>query len=265
MRMPSLASMTVAATALLGSSAAFAGPLGINLPNNFYFDTTKSYETLVTNTSPTLSGVFEVGTISNAQFGPNSYVYGQGGKFLMGSFSGFTLASQQTFGSVSILNFTGAGSIKYWVQNSDLFTVTSGQAADFAAVATGGAGSLFLSATAQPLDGSGTTLQITLNQYTSLAQFGSSSAFAQLDITGGAAAPFFGKGDFTGFGGIPFDLNFQGGANVSSSNNPCGPDFGVCGSNFTKGVLVPEPITLSLFGAGLAGAAAIRRRKTKKA
>src|SRR5882672_1229074 len=93
MRMPSLASMTMAATALLGSSAAFAGPLGINLPNNFYFDTTKSYETLVTQQSPTLSGVFEVATISSSQNSPNTYVYGQGGKFLMGSFSGFTLAS----------------------------------------------------------------------------------------------------------------------------------------------------------------------------
>ena len=28
---------------------------------------------------------------------------------------------------------------------------------------------------------------------------------------------------------------------------------------------VPEPITLALFGAGLAGAVAMRRRKTKKA
>jgi hypothetical protein len=256
--------MTVAAAALLGSSAAYAGPLGIGLPNNFYFDTTKSYETLVTQQSPTLSGVFEVGTISSAQNGPNTYVYGQGGKYLMGSFSGFTLASQQTNGSVSILNFTGAGSIKYWVQNSDLFTVTSGQPADFAAVATGGAASLFLSATAQPLDANGTTLQITLNQYNSLAQFGSSSAFAQLDITGGAAAPFLKSQAFTGFGGNPFDLAFQGGANVDSPTNPCGPDFGVCGSNFVKGVLVPEPITLSLFGAGLAGAAAIRRRKVRK-
>jgi len=37
------------------------------------------------------------------------------------------------------------------------------------------------------------------------------------------------------------------------------------GGNITQDVIVPEPVTLSVFGAGIAGIAALRRRKAKKA
>ncbi|HKU54590.1 MAG TPA: PEP-CTERM sorting domain-containing protein, partial [Rhizomicrobium sp.] len=37
------------------------------------------------------------------------------------------------------------------------------------------------------------------------------------------------------------------------------------GGNVDLTKRVPEPVTLSIFGAGLAGAAALRRRKVKKA
>jgi len=44
------------------------------------------------------------------------------------------------------------------------------------------------------------------------------------------------------------------------------PRGGVANANFgAVGVNVPEPLTLSLFGAGLAGAAVIRRRRQKRA
>jgi hypothetical protein len=41
--------------------------------------------------------------------------------------------------------------------------------------------------------------------------------------------------------------------------------FKICGSDNMSTNIVPEPFTLSLFGAGLAGMAALGRRKAKKA
>ncbi|HET7085343.1 MAG TPA: PEP-CTERM sorting domain-containing protein [Rhizomicrobium sp.] len=264
-----------AAATVVGSSAALAGPLGIALPNNFYFDTTQSYETLVdpANNKLTLDGVFTVGTISSVQNGIPVYTYGAGGRFLMGEFGGFTLdlanSGPVPMTNLTVLNFTG-GHINYYVHSTDTFNVNSGTVAgDISSVTTGG--SLFLSAIPQARNAAGDTLTIILNG--DPTDFSGSAAFADLDVTatgpGGAADPmypFLNSDAFIGFGGDPYDLKFQGGANLASNSIfPCGNDFGVCGSNFVKGVLIPEPITLSVFGVGLAGAASFRRRKAKKA
>src|SRR3569833_2732283 len=93
MRLPSILASTVFAATVLGSTAALAGPTvgGVTLPDAFYFDTTTSYETLVTQQNPTLDGVFQVDSIRNQSTAAVSYQYGDNGAYLTGYFSGFTL------------------------------------------------------------------------------------------------------------------------------------------------------------------------------
>jgi hypothetical protein len=262
MRMRSILTTTLFAT-VLGSSAALAGPLGINLPSDpFYFDTTSSYETLVTAQGDILRGVFTVDSIkSSLTPAIHTYDYGDGGLFLKGVFDGFILETPIVNANNTVtLNFHG-GTLSYYVSNVNNFTISSGINADIAAASSG---SLWLSTTPEVIDASGHTLSITLNNATSAAIFSdASTSNALLDVTGGAAADIFNTNTFFNSATNSFaDLLFKGSANLAVAGS-CG-DFGVCGSNTTKGFLIPEPVTLSLFGAGLAGAAALRRRNKAK-
>jgi hypothetical protein len=263
--MPSILASTVFAATILGSGAAFAGPLGIGLPADpFYFDTTTSYESLVQNAGDVLTGIFTVDSIKSSLHPANpTYAYGSNGLFLTGVFTGFVLETPIINANNTVtLNFHG-GSLNYYVSNSNNFTNTSGSTTTD--VNSASMGSLWLSATPEVIDGAGHTLSITLNGATSASAFSdAATSNVLLDVTGGAAAAIFDSNTFFNSQTDTFaDLLFKGSANLAVAGS-CG-DFGVCGSNLTKGFLIPEPLTLSVFGAGLAGAAALRRKKAKKA
>ena len=137
-----------------------------------------------------------------------------------------------------------------------------------AAVAAVQAGNLELSLAPQVITGSacpvaGCTLYIDV--FGGLNNFAAAStSTVYLDITGGASAGLFDVDDIiNSFTAQLADASYQGSANT----NQCtiAPGWQVCGTNHATLNVIPEPITLSVFGAGLAGAAALRRKKAKKA
>jgi hypothetical protein len=89
---------------------------------------------------------------------------------------------------------------------------------------------------------------------------GQPAAGAGVTITPVAGNAFFvSPADLTN---IDFLSAFTNNSTVVTTN---GDQFAINGGGGNVGLAVPEPLTLSLFGAGLLGAGALRRRRSKKA
>jgi hypothetical protein len=263
--MPSLAVLTVAASALLGTTAAFASPFA--LPGGGQIKTTEnSFESTVSEHGDELKGIFQVGLIT----GPSgvTYTYGGGGSsFLTGIFSGFILDTVNPISGGFRLAFTG-GSLQYYTSATDPFlggALTNGSGSQDDAIDVINNGLLELDLTPELIDATHT---LTIDVFGGVPPFdffvSAATSKVFLDIIGGASADLFNKDTFTNTFTLALaDGVYSGTANTE--NCDIAPRWDVCGQNGATLRVIPEPLTLSVFGAGLAGAAALRRRKAKKA
>ena len=280
MRMPSIFALSLATATVIGSGAAFAGPTISTIPLPSYSDgfldmAFSDHETLVTGIGQQLQGTGIVTSITggfNTTYGNSKTVTSTGlngiapsGNILTDVFTGFTLRTTTSTATSTTLYFTG-GTFNLYVGPNQLVpnTGTGVVATDlFNAGLANPAFTLFLQLTPQEQDAAHDTFITTINT-TVLSNFSLAQGVAYLSATGGSAMGYFDTNSVTNsYLTQVADLQFGGRAGVRSATG----EFRVGGSDdmFNVFTPVPEPITLSLFGAGLAGAAAIRRRKAKKA
>jgi len=288
MRFASYLASTVFAVSALASTAALAGPINVGPPGPMV-TTETSFETPTLALGAQLQGVITVASINNSAAAVNPvYTTGSGGQFLSAVFGGFNLVGlSQTIPDASnnssfVLRYSG-GFINYYSSPTNPFgnlgAELNGTVANAISRITTGS-SLWLSATAETIGAcavsdtgcvGGISLIITgTQQGTGLTNIqASGTSIVYLDFTGGSDLSDFGQNTFlNAYQNQHADGSYQGSANSLqcaqyslSSDSP----FKICGSNDLSTNVIPEPFTLSLFGAGLAGVAAVRRRKAKKA
>ena len=290
MRSTTLTGLVLATATLLGTGAAFAGPINVGSGGSI-ITTETSWESNTSTPGQILQGVVSVGTISNSIAAVNPvYVTGGGGQFLSAVFNGFTLQTVNLTGNSFQLFYSG-GSISYYTSPTNPFAsnteVNSGTIAGSEANVTSGtlwekfkADQIATEAVGandngpganQALNNGNITLEISgvvQGGFGNVLASGTSEVYLSL-LPGGLPNLIVPNSYTNPFDGSKADALYQGSANTAQCTaygiTPASP-WQVCGSNNLSANVVPEPITLSLFGTGLAGAAAIRRRrKAKKA
>ena len=279
----SLVGLAMFTGALMASGAALAVPVinagGIGVPLGADQISQTDYETLITAVNQSFEGVGQVNSIIGTG---GTQGYGSGSAppppFLYDEFSGFTVRSIVINPDTSItISLTGGELNYYTFASNQLTNILTQPTADASVsyVKTGNLAnpsSLWLALTPKPLDSNLDTVIITIPAGSNLQNIGDSTADAFLDVNTsllGPASPLFETCTFTDTNApaadcpaMRVDLSFQGGA----SNSGLGaPNFAISGVDNVKAFAVPEPLTISLFGAGLVGAAAFGRRKAKKA
>jgi hypothetical protein len=284
MRMRSLFALSLLASTVLGAGAASANVLIGNTTMPSYSDgplklSMDDHETLVLAPGQVLSGTGILKSITggiNQTYGNAASVTSTGVTALFGSshiltdvFTGFTLRTSVTAGGNTTLYFTGGTFNIYELPGSAVPNTSAtgaGAAGLAAAIANASAGVLFLQLTPQVQDVFGDTFITTINN-TVLSNFTLAQGVAYLSATAGIAKSYFDTNTVANsYLNQMADLQFGGRAQTTGCP-VLANGLRVCGSDdaFNVSLRVPEPITLSLFGAGLAGIGAIRRRKAKKA
>ena len=291
MRSSFLTGLAFATATLLGTAAAFAGPINVG-PGGRIVTTETSWEVNTSNLGDVLSGVTTVASINNNAAVTNPvYTTGNCCQFLSAVFGGFVLQTIQISGNAFDLRYSG-GFINYYTSPTNPFAnlcaeVCVGTAASQEAIVAGGtvwekfAAQQILSEAVGANDNSSTANQAFNNGAITLEIFGtvqagslsavtsSGTSTVYLSLVAGGLPNTIAPGGFINpFGNQIADATYQGSANsgqcASYGITASGP-FQICGSDNLSTNVVPEPFTLSLFGTGLAGAAMLRRRKAKKA
>jgi hypothetical protein len=280
----SLFALSLLAGTFFASQAAMANVIVSNTTLPSYSDgplkiSMDDHETLVTSINGLLQGTGILKSITggiNQTYGNSCSVTSTGCSGLFNSthiltdvFTGFALRTTvvDNVNHKTTLYFTGGQFSIYELPGSGVPNTSA--TPDLAtALANASAGVLFVQFTPQVQDIFGDTFITTIDN-TVLTNFGLAQGVAYLDATGGIAQSYFDTNTvINSFTGINADIQFAGRAQTTGCPTLTN-GLTVCGSDDAFNVQpaqVPEPFTLSLFGAGLAGAATLRfRRRAKKA